>query len=68
MNLGFWAKVGFAIMFAGLILDIWIGGKADSIIAFGFFTSFSCFIDIERKRKELQKKVNELEKQLEDKE
>lgn len=67
MKLDFWAKVGFAIMFAGLILDIWLD-KADAIIWVGLCISFSCFIDIERERKELQNKVSKLEKQLKDKE
>ena len=67
MKSDFWAKVGFAMIFAGLILDIWLG-KADVIIWFGLCYSFFCFIDIERERKELQNKVNELEKQLKDKE
>lgn len=67
MKLDFWAKVGFAMIFAGLILDILIG-KADVIIWFGLCASFSCFIDIDRERKKLQNKVNELEKQLKDKE
>lgn len=68
MNLDFWAKVGFATIFAGVILGIFVGSKAYGLIGFGFFFSFSCFIDIARERKELQNKVNELEKQLKDKE
>lgn len=53
MKLDFWAKVGFAMIFAGLILDIWLG-KADIIIWFGLCLSFSCFIDIDRERKKLE--------------
>ena len=57
MNKSFWAKVGFALIFIGVLLEPWLNAASNVIVWMGLCYSFFCFLDIDRELKDLKDKT-----------